>query len=82
MKIDIAVSIKRHNGGEWKNSFLQCEREEVNNFHQQLCEEHPYSFINFRWDKGESFIYGAPHQMLVDQNTLTLEEYMAKWYGI
>jgi len=80
--IFVEVSTKKVGTSDWTHSFIRINRDDIDKKHQELCEASPYCFINFRWDKGESFILGAPHQMLVDQNSLTLDEYMTKWYEI
>lgn len=78
--IYIEVSIKRIGTSDWKNLFIMIDRSTIDSVHQEMVEEHPYSFVNFRWDKGNSFIYGAPHQMMLDQEVLSSQEYAEKWY--
>jgi hypothetical protein len=79
--IFVEVSTKRVGTSDWKKEFIRIDRSDIDKKHQELSEASPYCYINFHWDKGESFIWGAPHQMMLDES-LPLDEYMAKWYGI
>ena len=85
MKSDmIFVEVSKQKFGEPTRhvSYLRIDRNTIDETHQELCEMNPNSFINFHWDEGNSFIYGAPHQMMIDQDKLSIDEYMSKWYGI
>ena len=79
-KIFIEVSIQRIGTAKWKKVFIECLREKIQDTHVAWAMEHPYSFVNFHWDKGKSFIYGAPHQMMIDQDLLSSQEFCEKWY--
>lgn len=78
--IYVEVSSKRFGTPDWKHEFIYIERSALDSVHLRMSEERPYCFINFRWDKGESFIFGAPHQKLIDQDILSDQEYLEKWY--
>jgi hypothetical protein len=78
--IDIEVSIKRYGTPNWKKIFVTANRSAIDKKHQEISEKHPYSFVNFMWDKGQSFVFGAPHQMMLDQENLDIQEYVEKWY--
>lgn len=78
--IYVEVSIKRIGTSDWKKLFIMIDRSTIDSVHLDMAKEHPYSFVNFRWDKGNSFIYGAPHQMMLDQEVLSDQEYAEKWY--
>lgn len=80
--IFVEVSKKRFGKSSWHNYYIRIDRHTIDKTHQELCEMNPNSFINFHWDEGNSFIYGAPHQMMIDQDKLSIDEYMSKWYGI
>lgn len=78
--IFVEVSIKRIGTANWRKEFIRINEHTINEVHLKMSKDRPYCFINFNWNKGESFILGAPHQMLVDQDRMTIQEYMEKWY--
>lgn len=78
--IYVEVSIKRIGTSDWKNQFIMIDKFTIDSVHAEMSEKNPYSFVNFRWNKGESFIWGAPHQMMLDQEILNDQEYVEKWY--
>ncbi len=78
--IYVEVSSKRFGTPDWKHEFIYIESSALDSVHQRMSEERPYFYINFRWGKGESFILGAPHQMFLDEDVLSDQEYLEKWY--
>jgi hypothetical protein len=59
--------------------------EDVCAYHKGLEKMHPNAHVNFTWyTKGydrASFICGMPLNMEIDQQLLTFDDYMKKWYS-
>lgn len=56
----------------------------IHQLHTQMSKSNPDCFVNFSWE--QSFICGQPENMkrdeqLVDEGTMTWDEYSDKWYG-
>jgi hypothetical protein len=59
--------------------------EDVCAYHAGLEKMHPNSHVNFSWhplgDTQSSIICGMPLNMERDQQLLTFDDYMKKWYS-
>lgn len=81
-KVDVCVTIQRHGNPKVLNLFMRCYDDEIHSVHSTISEKNPYCFVNFVWGKGKNIIYGVPFQLAMDQNSLTLEELIEKWYTV